>query len=461
MGKPLARNHRVSEFGETAKLAFPVVLTQVAQLTMMTTDLLFISRIGENSLAAAGLASRLYLVFFTFGLGLLGAIAPIAGQAFGSRNIVELRLLLRIGLWEAVLLSLPIMALVLHGGQILSALGQGPDVTRLAQEYLTGLAWGVAPALGFQVIRSVMVAINCPGAVLWIMVGATPINALLVYLLIYGKFGLPRLELFGAGVATSIVNCGTFLAAACFAKSHVPFRGSPMVTCIWRVDWRFLRQLIVIGTPISIATLVGYGFSLIAAFLVGRISTSALAAHQIAGQVGAVLFMISYGISTAAAVRVSNAVGRNDSSAVKRAGLIAIQLGVVIAAIVTSVVIAARFDIAGLFLGAVIGDAEATAWLAADLLFIASTFYITDAVATVATGALRGLKDVKVPLLFACIAYWLVGISLSYALSLNIYPGVVGVWLGMSFASTIYAGLLTLRFCLLANRFGGSSSCVP
>ena len=132
---------------------------------------------------------------------------------------------------------------------------------------------------------------------LWITLVTIPANGVLVYLLIHGAWGLPRLELFGAGLATSIVNLGSFLAALWFATRRRPFRKFHMLGHIWRIDWGLMRQLIVIGAPISISFLLEYGMFGAAALLMGLISTTALAAHQIALQITAILFMVPFGIS--------------------------------------------------------------------------------------------------------------------------------------------------------------------
>src|ERR1700758_5753581 len=210
-------NHLAQELVETLKLAVPMALTQLAQIAMMTTDLAFIGRLGGEAVAAAALAGTVYFVSFTFGMGLTSAVAPLAAQAFGANDPALVRRSLRTGLWAALLLSLPIMVFPLRGEQILLLLGQAPQTARLAQHYLFGLAWGVAPALWFLAIRSFMGAVNRPQPILWITLAAIPINALLVYLLMNGELGLPRLGLFGVGFATTIVNCGTFLAGLWFA----------------------------------------------------------------------------------------------------------------------------------------------------------------------------------------------------------------------------------------------------
>ncbi|WP_407177612.1 MATE family efflux transporter [Bradyrhizobium sp. STM 3562] len=446
-----ARNHLALELGETARLALPMALTQLGQIAMMTTDLAFIGRISAEAVAAAALAGTVYFVGFTFGMGLMSAVAPLAAQAFGADNPAVVRRSLRVGLWAALLLSLPIMVLPLRGERILLALGQAPQTAQLAQQYLFGLAWGVAPALWFLAIRSFMGAVNRPEPVLWITLAAIPVNAVLVYLLIYGELGLPRLGLFGAGLATTLVNCATFLAALWFATRRRPFSDYHVLARLWHFDWPLMRQLIVIGAPISMAFLMEYGLFSAAALLMGLISTTALAAHQIALQVAAILFMIPFGISMAATVRVGHAVGRDDGPGIRRAGLVAMLLGMVIAALLTLTVVAARFEIARFFLGEAADNADATIELAANLLLIGASFFITDAIQSIAVGSLRGLKDTRVPLLFACIGYWLIGFSLRYVLGFHAGLGAIGVWIGLSIGTAVYAALLVLRFRLLAN----------
>lgn len=447
----VSRHHLAVELAETARLALPMALTQLSQIAMMTTDLAFIGRLGGEAVAAAALAGTVYFVSFTFGMGLTSAVAPLAAQAFGAEDPRMVRRSLRTGLWVALLLSLPIMVFPLRGEQILLLLGQAPQTARLAQHYLFGLAWGVAPALWFMAIRSFMGAVNRPQPVLWITLAAIPVNALLVYLLMDGRLGLPRLELFGVGLATTLVNCATFIAALWVATRREPFSHYHILARLWRIDWTLMRQLFVIGMPISLAFLMEYGLFSAAALLMGLISTTALAAHQIALQVTAILFMIPFGISMAATVRVGHAVGRADAPGVRRAGLVAMLLGIAIAVVLTFAVVATRFDIAEFFLGGTVENAAATIELAATLLLVGASFFVTDAMQSIAVGSLRGLKDTRVPLLFAGIGYWLIGFTLSWLLGFHTGLGAIGVWVGLSIGTAVYATLLVLRFRLLTR----------
>jgi MATE family multidrug resistance protein len=443
------RHHLVLELAETLKLAVPLALTQLGQIAMMTTDLAFIGRLGSETVAAAALAHTVFFVSFTFGMGLVSAVAPLAAQAFGAHDPRMVRRSLRVGLWAALLIALPLMALPFRGEQILLALGQTPGTAHLAQQYLFSLAWGILPALWFIAIRGFMSAVNRPEPILWITLAAMPANALLAYLLIYGEWGLPQLGLFGAGLATSIVNLAMFLAGLWFTARRRPFRKYHVLGRIWRVDWHLMRQLVIVGGPISISFLLEYGLFGAAGLLMGLISTTALAAHQIALQIAAILFMVPFGIGMAATVRVGHAVGRGDAPGVSRAGLVATGLGIAFMSAMTLAVILGRFEIAEIFLGE---TADATAQLTATLLLVGSTFFIADGIQTVAAGSLRGMNDTRVPLLFATISYWLIGFPCAATLGFRTELGAVGVWIGLSCGTAVYAVLLILRFRLLASR---------
>jgi MATE family multidrug resistance protein len=207
---------------------------------------------------------------------------------------------------------------------------------------------------------------------------------------------------------------------------------------------------VAIGLPISGALLLEYGLFAAAALLMGRIGTSAVAAHQIALQVAAILYMVPFGIATAATVRVGQAVGRRDAPATRRAGLAALALGIGFMGAMVLVVAVARDAIPHVFLG---GDAPGgTLALAATLLLLGTTFFITDGAQTVVGGALRGLNDTRVPLVFSAVSFWGVGFLCSIWLGFSADLGAIGVWIGLSLGTATYAALLLWRFQLLTAR---------
>ena len=284
-------------------------------------------------------------------MGLVGAVAPLASQAFGARQPRMVRRALRVGLWAALIAGVPFTAIQLWGEDILLALGQTPEASALAGRYLAGLGWCLIPAWAFMALRNFMSAVNRPEPALWITLAAIPANGVLAYALIYGAFGLPELDLLGAGLATTLVNVGMCLAAVWVCYARHPFKKYRVLGRFWRPDWSLFGKLLQVGLPMSGSFLLEFGAFAAAALVMGNIGTTALAAHQIALQTAAVMFMVPFGISLAATVRVGQAVGRRDAEATRRAGMVAIGLGVVFMAGATALVALTRHHIPLLFLG--------------------------------------------------------------------------------------------------------------
>lgn len=439
-----------AEFLETLKLAFPLAVTQLGQIAMMTTDLALLGRLGDQVVAAAALSHTVLFAAFTLGMGLMSAVAPLASQAFGARNPRFVRRAVRVGLWAAVLAGVPLTALQFWGEDILLLLGQSPEPAALAGRYLFGLSWCLIPAWIFMALRNFMSAVNRPEPALWITLAAIPINGVLAYALIYGAYGAPRLDVLGAGLATTLVNVFMCVVAIWIAYTRHPFKKYRVLGRFWRFDWQLFRQLLVIGLPISGSFLLEYGLFAAAALLMGSISTSAIAAHQIALQTAAVLYMVPFGISMAATVRVGQSVGRRDAEATRRAGFTAMMLAVAFMVVMTVIVGLTRHSIPLLFLGDAAASGETIA-LAATLLVLGATFFITDGAQSVAAGALRGLNDTQVPLLIAAFSFWIIGFVSSYALAFSAGLGAIGVWIGLSLGTGVFAVLLLWRFHALTR----------
>ena len=440
------------EIAETVRLAWPMALTQLGQVVMMTTDLAMLGRLGDTVIAAASLAHTVLFAAFVLGMGLVSAVAPLAAQAYGARRPRLVRRALRVGIWAALILGLPLSAVMLWGREILVAAGQSPDTAGLAARYLAGLAWSLVPAWAFIALRGFMGAINHPEPALWITLVAIPANAFLAYCLIYGAFGMPELDLLGAGIATTVVNIAMCAAAAWICSRHLPFRKYYPLGHFWRPDWPLMRQLLTIGFPISGAFALEYGLFAAASLLMGRIGTTALAAHQIALQTAAIMFMVPFGISMAATVRVGQAVGRRDAAGTRRAGIVALTLAICFMIAMALLVAAGRHVIPLFFLGSSAAAAEGTVALASLLLVLGASFFVSDGIQVVGAGALRGLNDTNMPMLFAVISFWAIGFTSAYLLGIRFEYGAVGVWIGLSVALAAFAGLLVWRFHILTAR---------
>ena len=229
-----------------------------------------------------------------------------------------------------------------------------------------------------------------------------------------------------------------------------PFKKYRVLGRFWHADWELMRKLLVIGLPISGGFMLEWGLFSSAALLVGWIGTTALAAHQIALQVATILFMIPFGISLAATVRVGHAVGRGDPVAARRAGFGALALGTVFMTATTAILVALRHEIPMLFVGDQT-DAAGTTNLAATLILVGATFFVTDGVQGIAAGALRGFNDTRVPMLFAALSFWLIGFPSAYGLAFAAGLGAIGIWIGFSIAVGTFAVLLVWRFHRLSE----------
>ncbi len=434
------------EMRDTVALALPMAATQLGQVAMMTTDLALIGRLGGQAMAAASLAHTVLFTCFVLGMGLVAAVAPLAAQAFGAREPRMIRRALRVGLWAAVIAGVPLTAVQFQGAAILVALGQDAATAELAGRYLHGLAWSLVPSWIFVAMRNFMSALNRPEPALWITLVAIPLNGLLAYGLIHGSVGLPQLGIMGAGVATSIVNAAMCVAIFTVAETMQPFRKYHVLGGLLRPDWVLLRRLVLLGLPISGAFGLEYGLFAVAGLMMGWIGTTALAAHQIAFQVASILFMVPFGISMAATVRVGQALGRRDPAAVRRAGFVAIALAFAFEVAMTILIAIFRHRVPALFLDAADAANAAAITMAATLLLVGATFFILDGIQTVAAGSLRGLNDTRVPLGMAALSFWVIGLPVAYGLGFGASLGAVGIWAGLTIGLATFAVLLLVRF---------------
>ncbi len=440
------------EIRATVALAVPLALTQLGQIAMFTTDLALIGRLGDDYLAAGALAHTVLFVAFLTGMGIVSAVAPLTAQAVGAADERRVRRSLRVGIHAAVFAFVPILAAIfVYAEGALVVLGQDSAVAADAARYLSTLSLSLLPAWIFMALRGYMSAVGSAQPGLWIMAAAIPVNFALAYALIFGAFGLPEWGLVGAGAATTIVNAVMCVAAA-FVVMRVPdySRYEPFAR-IWRPDWEQFGRLMVIGLPIAGAMTLEHGLFTASNLMAGAISVSALAAHQIALQIASIVFMLPLGIGMAGSVRVGLPYGRGDWGGVRRAGWVALGLGVVTAVISLMATIAFAQWLPQFFLGPRAADNAATFDLAAVLMVYAAAFFVVDGLQAVCAGVLRGVNDTRVPLVFSAISFWLIGFPVAWVMAFTLDFGVRGVWIGLLVSLTAYAALLIWRFSALSR----------
>ncbi len=441
----LAANHPFKEAQGLITLATPLALGHLAAIAIGTTDIVMMGWLGPEQLAAGSLAGSLYSLFYYLGLGVLTATAPLAAQAIGGRRFREARRVIRQGLWAALALSLPVGLLIWHGGAFLALIGQGPETVDLGRGYLQSLVWGFLPAMGLVVLRAFVTAHERPGAALVITLCGIAVNALANTGLMFGHFGLPHLELVGAGISSALVNSFMFLALLGFCLRDRRLRRYKLLGRLWQPDWPRFREILRVGIPIGLMNLGEMGAFIASTFLVGLFGTAALAAHAIALQTAGILFMIPWGLSQAATVRVGRAVGAGRHAAAGRSGSCALGLAALFGCLAAVALWAAGPSIAGLFLDSREAVNTEAIELAVGYLAIVALFQLADAPEVVAGGVLRGHKDTRVPMQITLFGYWVVAPTRAVALAIGFGLGGLGVWAALAAAMALVSLLLTRR----------------
>ncbi|WP_439814728.1 MATE family efflux transporter [Zavarzinia sp. CC-PAN008] len=429
-------------------LAWPLMLTNLGQLLIATTELVILGHMHPDALAAGSLGAMVAHAFFALGFGLAAATAPMMAQAVGARRhtLRELRRTVRKGLWLCALLGVPTILLLSQAEAFLLLAGQQPKLAADAGLYLMGYAWALPPAWGFMVLRSLLAVRERPKAAMVISIIALILNAFICYGLVFGAFGLPRLGILGAGIAGASANWLSFLMLLGFVLVERRFRRHAILGRWWRADWARLGELIRIGLPMSAAMLMETCVFGGAGLLMGTISTASVAAHAIVMQVASLTFMVPLGIAQAATVRVGIAAGRRDRAGVGLAGWTAQGISAVFMGSMGLVLWLAPVLLIGLFLDLSDPATWEAARIATGFLALAALFQLGDGAQVVAAGALRGLKDTRVPMVLTGIGYW--GLGFPAAAALGLWAGLdgFGIWIGL-------AGAIMVLACLMLHRW--------
>ncbi len=435
------------------KLAGPLIVTQLAQMAVMTTDVVMLGRLGKTEIAAAALGNTVFFFAWLIGCGPASAVSPMVAQILGAHpdDRAGVRRVVRMGLWVIILLWLPLAALLVYCEPILLLFRQTPMLAHAAGIFTLPLALGLIFSLGFQVLRNYMTALGRPNASLIVMAITVGFNLMADYTLIFGHFGFPGLGLLGAGIASCLSYAFSFTAMLAVALFAPNMRGYHILHRFQHPHWSKFRELFRLGMPIGMTMMFEAMLFNAATLIMGTFGVVAVAAHQIALNVASVTFMVPLGIALAATVRVGLAAGAQDRRAVKRAGQCAITAA--LGFMLVSGILIASFpaSLAKLYFADTPENADAIA-LSASFLRVAAAFQIFDATQVVAALSLRGLKDARAPMWLAGVSYWIAGFPACLFLGYGLGLGGLGIWLGMAFALAVAAMLLSVRFFWLAKN---------
>ncbi|WP_300115712.1 MATE family efflux transporter [Sphingobium sp.] len=431
-------------------LALPMIAGNIAWSAIAASDLLLLGRRGAESVAAGALAINLFHALLIFGMGLVTAASPLIASERGRRrhSVRDVRRTVHQTLRAALFFVIPSWVILWYCEAILLALGQQPDLARGAGELMRGLQWALLPFLGFTTLRNFIAALERPVWGLIIMLAAIPLNVAAGWALIFGHLGLPALGLFGAGLASTLSSSFLFFGLLAVILIDRRFRRYRLIGRFWSADRERHRQVWALGLPIAIT--LGFETSVFnaSAFLMGLIGRDSLAAHAVAIQIAALVFMVPMGIGQAATVRVGIAYGRGDRAGVGRSGWLALGIGTGFAVCAAALLILMPRTLVSAFLDLVDPANARTVSLAVSFLAVAALFQLADAAQAVGAGVLRGVQDTRVPMVFALIGYWVVGIGVGTLLAFPFGLQGVGIWLGLASGLGAAAVLLVARWTL-------------
>ncbi len=441
------------ELRVTVALAWPLILSNLTMALIGATDVLMLGWLGARELAAATLGFNLAMSAAIFCMGLITASAPMMATEIGRRgnSVRDVRRTFRQAMWAATAVILPFWIILWNTETILLAFGQQPDLAAMAGTYISAYMWSILPFLFFIILRNFISALEQPVTALIISVIGVLANALFNYALIFGKFGVPAFGVIGAGIGSVMTNVLMFAGMALVVLYHKRFRRYHLFGRFWRSDWQRFRMMWKLGLPIAITMgLEGSVFGL-AALLMGLISAESVAAHAIALQLAALTFMVPMGLGQAATVRVGIQYGRKNHAGIKRAGWVSFILGTSFMAAMALVFVLAPDFLISMFIDASApGNAEVAA-LAVSFLAIAAIFQIVDGAQVVGAGMLRGLHDTTVPMLFALMGYWFIGIGLGAGLAFWQGWQGIGIWTGLAGGLAVVAVLMLARWMMRAK----------
>ncbi len=436
----------------TLKLGLPLVGAQLAQIAIGVTDTVMIGWLGARELAAATLGSHFYFVLLMLGSGFAFALIPMVAQSAAVNDVVAVRRSTRMGLWLVAFYAVLAMPVLWNSELIFGLLGQEADISAMAADYLRIMQWSLFPALFVFVLRSFFSGLGRTRVVLAATVGAALMNGVLNYMLIFGNWGAPRLELTGAAIASFLASSASLAVLLAYSRWLPEVRRFTLFVRLWRPDWPAFFELARLGWPISLTIIAEVGMFSASSVMMGWLGAIALAAHGVALQLASVVFMIPLGLSNAATVRVGHAAALKQGENMRRAAWVVAWLSIGVTSLSAIAFLTVAEPLVSLFLDLEKPDSAEVLAYGVVLLAVAGVFQLVDGMQAVATGLLRGLKDTRTPAALAVFSYWCIGMPAAWLFGFPLALDGAGVWIGLALGLAFAAALLSARFVRLAQR---------
>ncbi|MCX7117752.1 MAG: MATE family efflux transporter [Legionellales bacterium] len=432
-------------------LVIPLALTGLIESGVFFFETLFLAHLGPDELAAGGLVAWLFGTFAVILFGVLSSINILIAQKHGAKDDVSISLIVRDGIWLALLLFIPSFLLFWNIPSLFLYFGQSPQIVMLATPYLHALVWGLLPDVVMIALLEVIIGLGHARIILIFSILASALNVLCSFALIFGKFGLPALGIAGAGWGSSI----SYWISALFLMAYVFTNKN--YTCYMHYLFKpthrsYLLELLHIGTPMGLMYCIEVGFFFILTLLMGRMGSAFLAANQIALQYMSTLMSVIFSIAQAITVRMGHLLGAGEVRSAERVAYLGISMSVFIMLLAAIAYWGFPTFLITLDLDVKTGRHPEIISLAKQFLAIAAVFQLIECSRISLFGALRGLKDTHFTLYLSILSFWGLSLPIGYLLATRLHLGGGGLWWGMVIGSTLCMPILLWRFKTQISR---------
>ncbi|MBI6120037.1 MATE family efflux transporter [Salegentibacter maritimus] len=435
------------EFGKNLHIAFPIMLGQLGHVLVGLVDNLMIGQLGAAPLAAVSLGNSMVFIALSLGIGFSFAITPLIAEADGAQDIQKGRSYFHHGVILCTINGVLLFVALLIAKPVLHYLDQPPEVVALAIPYLNIVAFSMIPLMIFQAFKQFADGLSQTKYAMYATIIANLVNVLFNYLLIYGIWIFPRLELEGAAIGTLISRFFMLWFVWEILRRKKKFSEYFKWGKKESIDSEIFRKILNLGLPTALQMLFEVGIFTATVFLAGLLGTNPQAANQIALNLSSMTFMIAVGLGVTATIRVGNQKGLANFTDLRR-----IAMSIFLLVFLIEAVFALGFILLKDWLPMFYIDDVEVIILAAQLLIIAALFQLSDGLQVVILGALRGLQDVKIPTFICFISYWIIGFPISWYYGKAENLGSMGIWLGLLAGLSASALMLYIRFNYLSKK---------
>ncbi len=442
------QSHQIKrETSELIRIAIPAILAQLAQMALGVSDTIMAGNFSANALAAVGTGFNLFMIIFALFMGMMIAINPMVAQLNGQKAEKPIGKVFQLGFVMAIVFGIISFIALNLAKYPLNLAGIPENIVSTTSDYLKALSWGTISVYLFLALRSGNEGLFSTKAVMVCSFLAIPFNIVLNYWFIFGGLGVEAMGAVGAGYATSIVWTILFLSLAIFTFAHKPYAKFEIFKHFAWPKWKLTKEYFQIGLPIAMGMVMEIAMFGGIGIFIARYGEQLAGAHQIAMNIAAVAFMVPLGLSVAVTARVGYWMGQERYGQMRLAGYCGIGLSLLFQLISVSIMLFLRYQIVGIYT-----DDLVIIDIAASLIFLAAIFQFSDGLQVNAAGALRGMKDTTIPMIYMAFSYWIVGFPLGYYLAEVHAMQAQGFWIGIIAGLTVAAILLLARFMRLTKK---------